>query len=84
MIIPVEQLTSEVLTALIQEFVLREGTEYGLEDVALADKIAQVKLQLTQGLAVIVYSELHQTVNIMPAEQFNSSNESESEQGFEQ
>ena len=70
MIIPVEELAIDVLNALIQEFVLREGTEYGSEDVGLEDKIAQVKFQLTQGLAVIVYSELHQTVNILPAEQF--------------
>ena len=71
MIIPVNELTPEVLHSIIQEFVLREGTEYGLEDVAISEKIAQVKHQLAQGLAVIVFSELHESVNIMPAEQFN-------------
>lgn len=71
MIIPVNELSPDILHSIIQEFVLREGTEYGLEDVALSEKIAQVKNQLAQGVAVIVFSELHQTVNIMPAEQFN-------------
>jgi len=70
MIIPLDSLPKETLTAIIENFVLREGTEYGQEDVALADKIQQVQLQLKQGIAVLVYSELHETVNILPADQF--------------
>ena len=70
MIIPTQSLANETLTAIIEEFVLREGTEYGEQDVNLTDKIAQIKLQLTQGSAVLVYSELHETVNILPKEQF--------------
>ncbi|ASP48164.1 YheU family protein [Cognaticolwellia beringensis] len=70
MIIPLEQLTTETLSAIIENFVLREGTEYGSEDVSLNDKIAQVHQQLKQGTALLVYSELHETVNILPADQF--------------
>ncbi len=71
MIIPYQSLSSETLDAVIENFVLQEGTEYGLEDIMLADKIAEVKQQLQQKTAVLVYSELHQTVNILPAAQFN-------------
>jgi uncharacterized protein YheU (UPF0270 family) len=74
MIIPVEQISKDTLMAIIENFVLREGTEYGQEDVALADKIAQVNAQLTQGTAILVYSELHETVNIMRADQFQAEN----------
>ena len=70
MIIPIKSLTSDVLEAIIKEFILREGTDYGLEDAELTEKIAQVKSQLEQGSAVLVYSELYETVNIIPAEQF--------------
>lgn len=77
MIIPLDSLPRETLTAIIENFVLREGTEYGQEDVALADKIQQVQLQLKQGLAVLVYSELHETVNILPADQFIEGTEEE-------
>lgn len=70
MIIPVDTLSSDVLIAIIEEFVLREGTEYGAEDISLNDKIAQVKQQLAQGDIVLVYSELHETVNLLPKEQF--------------
>ncbi|MDG1752906.1 MAG: YheU family protein [Thalassotalea sp.] len=70
MIIPFQSLPSETLNAIIEAFVLTEGTEYGLQEASLTDKIAQVKQQLVQKKAVLVYSELHQTVNILPAEQF--------------
>ena len=70
MIIPFTQLPTDTLDAIIENFVLREGTEYGSEDVALSDKIAQVRQQLKQGTALLVYSELHETVNILPADQF--------------
>jgi hypothetical protein len=71
MIIPTKELADETLTAIIEEFVLREGTEYGAEDISLAQKIAQIKYQLTQGTVVLVYSELHESVNILPKEQFS-------------
>jgi hypothetical protein len=48
--------------------VLREGTEYGENDWSLSDKIEQVLWQLDSGKAFLVYSELHETVNIIPAE----------------
>ena len=75
MIIPLEQLPIDTLNAIIENFVLREGTEYGSEDVSLDNKIAQVHQQLKQGSALLVYSELHETVNILPADQFIEDNE---------
>ena len=75
MIIPLEQINEDTLTAIIEDFILREGTDYGVTDTSKADKIAQVKLQLKQGSAVLVYSELHESVNILPKEQFNSSDD---------
>ncbi len=70
MIIPTAELNTETLETIITEFILREGTDYGSEDIALSEKIAQIKHQLTDGTAVLVYSELHETVNILPFEQF--------------
>jgi uncharacterized protein YheU (UPF0270 family) len=70
MIIPLEQIQVDTLDAIIEEFILREGTDYGAIDTSKEDKIAQVKLQLKQGSAVLVYSELHESVNILPSEQF--------------
>lgn len=71
MIIPLEQIQEETLNAIIEDFILREGTDYGEIDITKAEKMAQVKLQLSQGSALLVYSELHESVNIVPSEQFN-------------
>lgn len=70
MIIPWQELDSETLTNLIEHFVLQEGTEYGEQDVPLARKVETVKAQLQQGSAVIVYSKLHESVNIVPRDRF--------------
>lgn len=79
MIIPLDTLPKETVSAIIESFVLREGTEYGSEDISLSDKIQQVYQQLKQGSALLVYSELHETVNILPADQFVEGVEEESE-----
>jgi len=65
MIIPYQDLPPETLVAIIEGFVLQEGTEYGEEEISLADKIEQVKYQLQQGNVILVYSELHENVNIL-------------------
>ena len=80
MIIPLEQLSEETLSAIIENFVLREGTEYGSEDVSLDAKITQVHQQLKQGTALLVYSELHETVNILPKDQFVEDSEESTEE----
>ncbi|TOG66551.1 YheU family protein [Vibrio parahaemolyticus] len=64
MIIPWQDIAPETLENLIREFVLREGTDYGAVEISLQNKIDQVKTQLEKGEAVIVYSELHETVDI--------------------
>jgi len=71
MIIPLEQLSADTLQAIIEDFILREGTDYGAVDTSKSDKIAQVMQQLKQGSALLVYSELHESVNILPKEQFD-------------
>ncbi len=47
--IPWRELSDEALTAIIEEFVSREGTEYGARDYSLAEKVAQVRAQLQSG-----------------------------------
>ncbi|TRW49033.1 YheU family protein [Aliidiomarina halalkaliphila] len=63
--IPWQSLEPDTLDTLIEHFVLREGTDYGEEEVSLTDKVADVRAQLASGEAIIVYSELHETVNIV-------------------
>ena len=73
MIIPWQSLEFDTLQRLIEQFVLIEGTDYGEQESSLADKVATVLEQLRQGSAVIVYSELHESVNIVPTDRFDAS-----------
>jgi hypothetical protein len=63
--IPWNALSEQALAGLIEEFVLREGTEYGAADVSLAEKCDQVMIQLRQGLAQIVFDPDTQTSSII-------------------
>lgn len=67
MIIPWQSVDTETLNNLLEHFVLREGTDYGEQEVSLAEKVADVRRQLAAGDAVLVYSELHESVDIQPA-----------------
>ncbi|ENY73690.1 hypothetical protein G114_01509 [Aeromonas diversa CDC 2478-85] len=70
MIIPWHTIEAETLHNLIESFVLREGTDYGEAEATLEEKVAAVRAQLEAGSAVIVYSELHESVDIIPRDRF--------------
>ena len=57
-------LPPRTLQALIESFVLREGTEYGAQEVPLATKVAQVLRQLQRGEARIVFDPATESVDI--------------------
>ena len=59
--IPCDALSPDVLTALIEEFVSRDGTD--LSDASV--KIAQVRTQLKSGHVIIVYDEETESANIV-------------------
>lgn len=63
--IPYTALSPETLRGVIEEFITREGTDYGEEDYSLEQKISQVMQQLKSGLAVIVYSEETETTAVV-------------------
>jgi uncharacterized protein YheU (UPF0270 family) len=70
MIVPHQDLDSDTLTNLIESIVLREGTDYGNVELSLEEKVALVKKQLSDGIAVIEYSEEHESVNIVAVDKF--------------
>ncbi|AFS39293.1 YheU family protein [Alteromonas macleodii] len=73
MIIPIDALEADTLYSLAESFVLREGTDYGAEEVALDVKVQQVLNRLKSGEAVLVYSELHESVDIKRKEDIEPS-----------
>ena len=63
-IIPVDKLSAEALHGVIQEFISRDGTDYGEVEAAMETKVRQVKQKLENGLAVLIYDDEMETTNI--------------------
>lgn len=64
LIIPYRELEETTLRAVIESFVLREGTDYGHRETSLDAKVAQVLAQLQSGEARIVFDRQSETVSI--------------------
>jgi uncharacterized protein YheU (UPF0270 family) len=65
--VPHTSLADATLDRLIEEFVTRDGTDYGAVEKTLAQKIIDVRRQLERGEAKIVYDPDSESVNIVPA-----------------
>ena len=59
-------LNEQTLNSLITEFVLREGTDYGAEEVSLENKVACVLNQLAENKVRILYESESERCTIMP------------------
>ena len=63
--VPYGELPLDLLNAVIESFVLREGTDYGEKEFSLEDKVARVISQLNRGEAKIVFDPATESVTIV-------------------
>ena len=68
-IVPWQDIDTDTLTNLIEEFVTRDGTDYGEQEIATATKVEQVRAQLKQQEAFVVFDEVTESVSVMGKEQ---------------
>jgi uncharacterized protein len=66
-IVPYSDLAADLLHAVVESYVLREGTDYGEKEFSLEDKVAHVISQLKRGDAQIVFDPESETVSITRA-----------------
>ncbi len=64
-VVPYHELQPETLRAVVESFVLREGTDYGRREFTLAEKVGHVLQQLQRGEAQIVFDPESQSVSIV-------------------
>jgi uncharacterized protein YheU (UPF0270 family) len=64
-VVPHGELTPEVLRAVIESFVLREGTDYGEHEFSLDQKVGNVMHQLERGEARILFDPETESVAIV-------------------
>ena len=67
LVIPLKELSADALRGVVESFVLREGTEYGVREFTLQEKVAHVMRQLERGEARIVFDAESETVDIVVA-----------------
>lgn len=63
--VPASALSPEALTAVIESFILREGTDYGREEVSHESKIERVRKQLAKGDIKLVFDAESESVTFM-------------------
>jgi uncharacterized protein len=70
MIIPPQSLSPEALQAVLEEFISRDGTDYGTHEWTLAEKVQQLKPLVLNGRVLIVFDPVAGQVTLMPKEEW--------------
>ena len=70
MIIPWQDIAPETLDNILESVILREGTDYGVEELSLTQKKQRLFNQIRNAVAVIVWSELHESIDIKDKKDF--------------
>lgn len=65
MIVPWQDVDVQALNNMLEEFVTRDGTDYGEREVSLAARVEQVIQQLRSGGSVIWFDAVTETITIM-------------------
>lgn len=82
--IPADMLSADILYGIIEEFILREGTDYGSHEVSLDSKIDQVKRQLTKGDVLITFDPATENCNLLTRHQFKQYQAEQEQEDAEQ
>ena len=64
-IVPHTELAADSLRAVVEAFVLREGTDYGEHEFSLGQKVAKVMRQLERREAQIIFDPATESVAIV-------------------
>ena len=65
--IPADKLSPDALQGVIEEFISRDGTDYGEIEASRETKFRQVRQQLERGSAVLIFDDETETTNIFLA-----------------
>ena len=72
-IVPWQDIPADTLENLIEEFVSRDGTDYGEREIPLSTRVDQVRSLLSKRKAVIWFDETTGTISIFDADQLPAS-----------
>jgi uncharacterized protein YheU (UPF0270 family) len=70
MIIPPESLSEEALQGVLEEFISRDGTDYGDQELSLEAKVARLKPQVMRGEVLVVFDDTLECVTLVTREEW--------------
>ncbi len=70
MIIPPESLSEDALQGVLEEFISRDGTDYGESELSLEAKVARLKPQVMRSEVLIVFDDTLECVTLMTREEW--------------
>ncbi len=68
LVLDASALSADALRGLVEEFVSRDGTDYGLRESTLEEKVSAVLHQLDTGEVCIVFDRDEERANLVPAQ----------------
>ncbi|CAI8199911.1 MAG: Uncharacterised protein [Marinobacterium sp. xm-d-530] len=83
MIVPANMLSDDALRGMIEEFVTRDGTDYGEQEVSLKERVEEVRGQILTGKALIMFDSKTETTTVIPAEDLAKIQQQNAEQASE-
>ena len=67
--VPSQRLAPPTLEALLQEYASRDGTDYGLMERSLQDKVASLRAQLDNRSLALLYDAASEQWDLVPRDQ---------------
>jgi len=64
-VVPWEELAPATLKRMLEDFISREGTDYGLTEYSMEQKLDSVMKQLRQGTVELVFEAGSETFNLI-------------------
>lgn len=68
MIVPFDQLQPDVLRRVIEDFITREGTDYGAMELDLETKVDQLRERIKNKQVYVSFDEIQESVSLIGAE----------------
>ena len=68
--VPWESISTQALNGLIEEFISRDGTDYGLSELRLEQKVSRAKKALAQRSVLIIVDVSAETTQIVSADEY--------------
>lgn len=66
--VPVAAITPDTLDRLLEEFATRDGTDYGVRETVLEERVAQLRRRLENGEAQLIYDSDSEVWDILAAD----------------